>query len=119
MTAPTESGRRDCLVTIEQLTETVGVSGFPLETWAELAKVWMGRVPMAARERFVAAQTSAWADEKWYLAYRADLDPDTVAVTKARRLVYQGRVFDIVAASLIGPGRRAVELTTLAKVDTP
>ena len=62
MTAPTESGRRDVLVTVEQLTESVGPSGRPVETWTTLTKVWMGRVAASARERFATQQPSAWAD---------------------------------------------------------
>ena len=114
--APVEAGQRDCLVTIEAVTDSVGPSGFPVETWTVLGQAWMGRVSMAARERFATAQTTAYADTRWYLPYRADMDPDTIAVPKVRRLVYQGRVFDIVAATMIGR-RLGIELTTLAKVD--
>lgn len=115
-TTPLASGRRDELVTIEQLAEGQGGSGFPTETWTVLDMVWMGRVPLTARERFAANQVTAYADTHWYLAWRADMDPDTVPVPKTRRLIYQGRVHDIVAATAIGR-RLGIELTTLAKVD--
>ena len=115
MKAPSAAGRRDVLVTVEQVTDSVGASGFPVQTWTTLAQIWMGRQAVRASERFVTHQDSAWADTRWYAPYRADLDPDLVAVTKTRRLVVAGRAHDIVAAHVVD--RRYVELTTLAKVD--
>lgn len=116
MKLPLAAGARDYLVTIEQMTPGTGPSGFPTETWTPLAQVWMGRMPIWAYEQQQGAQLSAHADHRWVLPWRADMDPDTVAVPKVRRLVYQGRVFDIAAATLIGR-RVGIELKTIAKVD--
>jgi hypothetical protein len=113
---PLAAGARDCLVTIEQLTPGTGASGFPTETWSPLAQIWMGRMPVWASEQQQGAQLSARADQRWVLPWRADMDPDTVAVPKVRRLVYQGRVLDIVAATAIGR-QLGIELKTIAKVD--
>ncbi len=111
---PMEPGERDRSVIVQQLTDSVGTSGFPVETWDTLDTVWMRKLDVSGRERFMAAQLSAPIDTQWEMGYRADMDPELEDVRKTRRLVYQGRVFDIVDASQIGR-REGIELLTLAK----
>lgn len=106
-----DPGERDRLVTIQQAA--TADAGFPTETWTALVDAWMGKQQISGRERFAAAQVSAPFDTRWEMAYRADMDPELVDVPKARRLVYQGRVHDIVSADLIGR-RDGVELLTLS-----
>lgn len=110
---PMEAGERDRYITIQQLTETIGSSGFPVETWATLVQMFAMKQDLGATERFRLDQLSAKADTRWEINYRADMDPDLVDIPKARRVVYQGRVYDIVAASQIGR-LEGVELITLA-----
>lgn len=112
---PMEPGERDVSVAIEQLTESTGTSRFPVEAWTPLATVWMRRLGLKAQERFVANQLSAAAETQWEMGYVAAMDPDLVDVPKTRRLVYQGRTHDIVAAEVIGR-REGIELLTRAKV---
>lgn len=110
---PMEPGERDRAVTIQQMTETV-VKGVPKEIWSTLAgTVWMRRMGMKASERFTAQQTKGAADTQWEMGYRADMDPELVDVVKYRRLLYQGRVYDITGADLIGR-REGIELVTLS-----
>lgn len=111
---PMEPGERDTLVTIEQLTESTGGSRFPTESWTTLMTAWMRKLGTKGHERWVAAQVSAPADTQWEMGYVASMDPDLVEVPKTRRLVYQGRVYDIVAADMIGR-REGIELLTRAK----
>jgi head-tail adaptor len=106
------AGLRDKRVTIEQLSVEAS-GGFPTETWISLAVEWMSKAELGADERFASNQESAFAETAWGLAYRADMDPDLLDVPKKRRLVYQGRIFDIVAANPIGR-ERGIELLTLA-----
>jgi head-tail adaptor len=109
------SGQRYTLVAIEQLTsETSG--GFPVETWTTLDSWWVNKRDLRADERFVSNRESAFAETQWHGPYRADMDPDLVDVQKVRRLVYQGRTHDIVAATRIE--RRAIELLTLVSSAT-
>lgn len=115
---PMEPGERDRAVTIEQMTSSSGTTGYPVETWTTLVTpVWMRKLETRGNERFSAggAQVTAAADTQWEMGYRADMDPELVDVPKLRRLVYQGRVYNIEAASMIGR-REGVELLTLAKV---
>jgi SPP1 family predicted phage head-tail adaptor len=110
-----EPGLRNRKVTIQQAADSVATTGFPVETWTTLADVWMSREDMTMRERSMADQLSAKADSRWQMPYRSDMDPELLDIPKVRRLSYQGRLYDIVSASLIGQ-RAGVELTTLAKV---
>jgi hypothetical protein len=103
-------------VTIQQLTESNGTSRFPVETWTTLiATYWCSKQDAGGRERFAMDQQSAAFDTRWEGAYVASLDPETVNVTKTRRILYQGRVYDIVAASQVGR-RAAIEFLTLSRM---
>ena len=110
---PMDPGERDRLVIIQALTESVGTSGRPVEGWTRLCTAWAKREDLKGSERFAAAQVSAPFNVRWELPYAAAFDPELMDVTKSRRLVYQGRVHDIVAASVIGR-REGIELLTLA-----
>lgn len=106
-----DAGARDRLVTIQQLTESIGTSGFPVEAWTALTTAYMSKAPIGGRERFVADQVSAPYDTRWEGPYRTDLDPELIDVPKKRRLVYKGRVYDIVDAQMMGR-YEGVELLT-------
>lgn len=111
---PRDPGERDKRVTIEVLTDGAGAtSGAAIETPTTLAQVFMSKEDQGARERFALGQTSAPFDTRWEMAYASNMDPELLDVPKSRRLVYQGRVYDIVGANLIGM-REAIELLTLA-----
>lgn len=112
---PMESGERDRAVTIQQQAESAGASGFPVDTWSTLATpYWCSKQDVSGKERFTADQLSAPYTTRWEGGYRADMDPELVDVPKTRRLVYQGRAHDIVAASMIGR-KEGIELLTLAR----
>ncbi len=111
-------GQRDRFVTVQQTPAETPGAGFPVETWTTLASLWLQRVEqitVRSDEQFRADQLSGSSYERWRCEYRADMDPDLVDVPKRRRLVYQGRTFDITSAVLIGR-RQEIELVTLAKV---
>jgi head-tail adaptor len=109
------AGRRYVLVAVEQLTtETSG--GFPVETWTTLGPWWVHKRDLRMDERFVANRESAYAETEWHGPYRADMNPDLIDVQKVRRIIYQGRIHDIVAGTLIE--RRSIELLTLASSAT-
>lgn len=102
-------------VTIQQLAESVGPSQFPVETWTTLyATAWMGREDVRGAERMADGQLSAQAMTRWTMRYVADMDPDLVNVSKVRRLLYGGRVYDIVRGEHIGR-KDGIALTTIAK----
>lgn len=112
---PMEVGERDRLVTIQQMADGQATSGFPTETPTTLTTAWMRTLDVTGMERFAAQQLSAQSVTQWEMGYRSDMDPELVDVCKTRRLVYQGRTYDITSASQIGR-REGIELITLAKV---
>lgn len=112
-----DSGSRDRFVTVEQLTQGVGPSGRPVETWTVLTRIWMEKLPLQGRERFVSSQTSGATDTRWMAPYHPAIDPDKVDTVKNIRLVHGGRIHDVTSANLIGL-RENIELYTLSKTDT-
>ena len=117
MRPKTSAGQRDSYVTIQYLVSAVpGSTRFPVETWESLALEWMARTETRANERFAASTETASTETVWEMAYREDMDPDLVNVPAHRRLVYQGRVYDITAGSQIGR-QQGIELLTVATTD--
>ena len=111
-------GAKRWYVEIEQMGDTVASSGFPTETPTHLCFAYMERVePTTAmldgRERFEADQFSASQMTTWRMWWQPDMDPETVDVPKARRLKYEGRIYNIQNAVPKG-WRREIELRTLA-----
>lgn len=111
------AGQRDKRVQIEQGIPGVGETGRPIVTWTALGQpVYMSQIATLGDERFAASQESAWGQSQWFMPYQRNMDPERIDVPGKRRLTYQGRTFDIQAASLM-EGRRGIVLITLAKVD--
>lgn len=111
---PMEVGERDRAVTIQQLVESVPESRFPAERWTTLSGlVWMRKMDAKASERDTADQIAARFDTQWEMGYATNMDPELIDVPKKRRLLYQGRVYEIVGASQIGR-REGIELLTIA-----
>jgi head-tail adaptor len=113
-----DAGRRNRHITLEQRTvaDTAdATSGEPLDAvWTTLvAAMPAARLGLVGMERFHSEQTRARFDDRWQINYRRDMDPELVDVPKLRRLSYQGRTFEIVAASVIGR-RAGIELQTQA-----
>lgn len=112
-----DAGRRDRRVTIEQrsASDSAAASGFPVDgTWTTLAAgVHAERTELTGFERFQVGQETARMDTRWQTGYRADCDPELVDVAKVRRLVSDGRTYDVVAAGVVGR-KRGIEWWTLA-----
>lgn len=109
------SGRRDRLVTIQQLVESVDPdSGEPIETWTTLVSTMpAARIDLNGWEREKANQLSARYDVEWEINYREDMDPEQLNIPKTRRLVFGGRRQDIVAAVLVGR-KAGIRIQTIA-----
>lgn len=113
------SGERNLLVTIQQLTEAEDTEGMPIDgDWTLLYTAQASRMPLGGREQLAAAHVQSPFDTQWQTAYRPEIDPDLVNVPKSRRLVYAGRIHDIVDAKMVGQ-KRAVELMTVSRGSLP
>jgi SPP1 family predicted phage head-tail adaptor len=108
-------GRRDRQIAIEACTDAIGTTRFPVEDWVPLVSLWAGESVTSGDEHFSADQLSGTADAIWTIGYRADCDPDLVDVVKLRRIRRNGRLYDIVGASLLDQ-RQGIALRTRAKV---
>jgi hypothetical protein len=90
-----------------QQRDTVPVddSGAPLDTgWTTLQYAQMGRVDRRSDrggETVRGDQLSALMSSRWTMRYLAAMDPDLVDVQKTRRLVYNGRAYDIVDVEVL------------------
>lgn len=112
---PMEPGERDKRVTIQTVTQGTGAtSRMPTEDWSALRTVWMRVLTLKGAERQAAEQTAAMSETQFEMGYAADMDPELVDVPATKRLVYQGRTFDVIRASLIGR-REGVELIGIAR----
>ena len=111
---PIEPGHLDRRVTIQQATNGVDEAGAPLQVWTTLARsVPMGCEAIRGMERVQAGMAQSAYDARWTMHYRADMDPELVDVPKDRRLVFRGRVHEIVAAQHLGR-KAGIELTVRA-----
>jgi len=119
-TGPVGAGARDRRVTLQARPDNgTGDSGFPTDgPWTDLAVVMMARDELEAVEIERGAQTLAISTTRWEFPYRADCDPELVDVPKLRRLLFYGRVYDIVSAAPIGR-HVAIEVITQAHSQTP
>ena len=109
------AGMRHWQVTIQLLTESAGVSGFPVESWTASTPIVVqaSKDDDTGSERFAANQTTSPFDTTWQIPYLASMDPELVNVQKQRRVIYAGRVHDIVSATVIGL-HDGIELKTRA-----
>jgi len=118
-TIPIGAGARDRWVTIQaRPAGDSHDSGFPTDEWTDLAVVAMAREDLEAVEGVRGAQTIAIATTRWELPYRADCDPELVDVPQSRRLLFHGRVYDILSATPIGR-HVALAFVTQAQSQTP
>jgi len=99
-----EPGLRDRLVTLQGRApeDAVGPSGRPVEVWTDLDVVPAHKRSMTGSEVYRASQWTAKASGVFEVNYRSDCDPDRVDVAKLRRLVYEGRVHDVVQIEEVG-----------------
>lgn len=105
--------------------DAVDTSGTPVENFTDmLPKVWMAKKVVSEgerfAERFAANQLSARVWTEWNMPYQANMDPDAIDVPKLRRLVYQGRVYDIASAHLDPTYEgKAIRMLTIASSKVP
>lgn len=116
--APT--GTRNRLVTIQHGTTAPGPSGAGVETFVDAPPpIWMARSDARGGEVWQADanQIAAQALHRWSMPYLDSMDPDLVDVPKSRRLLYHGRVYDIVDAQKSRGDE--ITITTRVKADDP
>ncbi len=111
---PRRSAQYDRLVRIEEMTETRGDAGQPVQTWALKWKIHVRRESQAATERFVAQQRFAETDTLFRCGWSENITPKINP--RLHRLVYRGRVFDILGVEEVGRREEAL-IPTKARTD--
>ncbi|WP_226578224.1 phage head closure protein [Acuticoccus sediminis] len=104
------AGKLDRRVTLERAT-VIGKDEFgaDLLRWDQVATVWAQARPNRGAERFTAAEVNGSAVMSFQIRYRSD-------VTVKDRLVYEGRVWNIVDVREVG--RRVVtEIDATARAE--
>lgn len=114
-----DAGARAWIVTIQAGADGTDESGFPIFVWSDLAQVPAKRTQGSASEVYAATGEAARIVVDWAINYRADCDPDLVDVSKERRVLYRGRVHDVIAGNVTGPGRAGIVLSTVAVPGKP
>ena len=88
-------------VMIQALTDGVDNAGAPQESWENLLLAPMARDAERSSEAFKADQMAASIITRWTMRYHEDMDPDLIDVQKRRRLVYNGRIYDVMDAQML------------------
>lgn len=105
------AGKLDRRVTIRRVTgTTTDEFNESVDVWSDIATVWAQQRPNRGSERFAAEQQAGTAVMTFHIRYRDD-------VSATDRLVYEGRVYEIVAPPR-EIGRRVVtEIDAIARAD--
>jgi SPP1 family predicted phage head-tail adaptor len=85
-------GRLRHRVTIQAETATADAGGGYAATWADVATVWARIEAMAGRELVLGGVIRGDASHRVTMRYRSGVSPDS-------RLVYDGRVFDVLSVA--------------------
>lgn len=104
---------RSWAVDIQHAVVIEGPSGAPVTVWQLLMPAYMAREAMLGDERLMAGTLSARQYTRWTMVFEPLMDPDTIDVPAKRRLVFEGREYDIVRARPVGPLGSLIELVTL------
>lgn len=93
-------------VTIQQLVTVYDEYNQPVEMWQDLTTVWAAIEPLSGREYWQAKAVNAEVTHRVRMRYRAGITPEM-------RLVFNGRVFEILA--VLNLEERNIELQLLCK----
>ncbi len=88
-----QSGKLRHRITLQARSGAVDDLGQPLDDWADVLTTWATVQPVSGREFQEGAQVEAEVTHKVWLRWRAG-----VALTPEMRVVYDGRVLDILSA---------------------
>lgn len=100
-----KAGALDRRIIIQSSTQTVDQYGAPRYIWSDVATVWAQYLPGGGDERYSPGQIYAQTDARFRIRYRSDITP-------LNRIVYNGRIYDILAIEEEG---RRVGLVIKAK----
>ena len=97
------AGKRNKLMTFQQVTETITDEGEVTETWSTLRKAWVAIEPLTAREAWVAQQSQATTTHKITALYDS-------GVTSRHQGTWNSRTFKFESVRNIDEGDREMEI---------
>lgn len=101
-----DAGKLRHRVTFQSVTQTSDSAGGYTESWATAATVWASIEPVSAYERFVGMQTETHTTHKVMCRYNS-------AITTAKRMSWDGRLFDVVSVLDIDGRHAALEIKVI------
>jgi len=92
-----DSGKRDRLITIEQISPvSQDSSGAPIETWVTFATRWANVKSLTTRERFASDATHGIRTASFFIS------PYLTGLNNTMRISYDGAYWEIRAISEVG-----------------
>lgn len=102
-----KAGKRDRKVSVERYTVTEDAFGGTVETWAEHLQAWAQVIYGTGQERREAGRENASQPA----TFRLLADSETLGITTADRIAFDGANWDIVSLSPLG--REGLEITAV------
>ena len=96
-------GKLDRRIRVERFTETVNAYGDREKTWAELITVWAALDMKRTRSLQESIQKTT-ETTKQRMQWRIRYSPDSSGITAMDRIVYNGKVQDIIGVQEMGRG---------------
>lgn len=107
-----KAGALDRRIIIERAYDERDEFNEPIKRWRPLAGVWASKQDIRDAERIASQEVGAEVTTRFQIRYSAsvaDVDPKD-------RIIFEGRVYDIVARKEIGR-REGIELTAAARAE--
>ena len=109
-----KAGKLDRRIDLHRATTVPNAFNEPVETFASFATVWASATPISDGERARAGEVFSSISMRFQIRYSTTVsDLDT-----RDRVVFDGRVFDIVAVKEINR-REGIEITASARAESP
>lgn len=112
MSGEIAAGNLDRRITLERATESRDAFNDVTLTWSPLATVWASWRPATANERIAAQEVGGEADDVFEIRWSRM----AATINPKDRLIYGGRVHEIVGATEIGR-REGIRIKAKARTD--
>ena len=99
-------GRFDKRITLQSRSATLDAYGQQIDSWSDIATVWANVKPIGGREKLKAIQVDSILSHTVAIRYNASFMPPRTV--DAWRIVYNGRLFNIMAAMDLNEERKYI-----------
>ena len=106
-----KAGQMNRQITIQSPSQTIDAYGGPVFSWSDVATVWAKVHPLRGRELIAAQAAQNETTVKFYIRYRP-------GITSAKRVLYDGKIYDIIAVIDVNEAHVDIEITAKTGVTT-